>query len=212
MERAQRISGLRAKAIEASLLMPIILASCGGDNTPATQKPTSTPNETPTPTIVLTPTPEVTPTPTIEPTPTPTIEPTPEETPVPIANLINQIIDKAGQDGWKKVSAQTVIDSINKAYENDPEAAAIINPATNTLEKEVITKIWKNCSTNEDPSAKVLSCAGLVGHLYYEGYSVGMNEDWLNTISNVINYAHGNLVKQDFNSFEAYATDQKSPF
>ncbi|HYM65437.1 MAG TPA: hypothetical protein VES68_03060 [Candidatus Sulfotelmatobacter sp.] len=99
MEKGQRISGFRARAIEASLVMPIILAACGGDKTPATQTPLTT--EKPTPTVLFSPSPEVTATP--EPTPTSTPEPTPSTS--HIANG-TAYIDSYTQ--WKKDNTKSV--------------------------------------------------------------------------------------------------------
>lgn len=205
-ERGQnKLKGFRNAAGSAVLAMSI--AACGNTGT-ETPSPTILPTEKPTPTLIVTPSPEVTPTPIV----TPEITPTPEPTPIPVSNLIDQIITDGNTNGWAKVSEQDVLNSINEAYTKDPEAAALINPATNTLEKEVVNKVWKNCSTNQDTSVQVLACAGLIGHLYYEGYSVDMNDVWLEPINNVVKYAHENLVKQDFNSFETYASGQQAPF
>lgn len=200
-ERDQnRLRGLRKAA--GSAVLAVSIAACG-NNATETPRPSIEPTFTPLPTETLKPTPTPTETPVFTPTP----EPTPEETPVPIADLIAQIIDKAERDGWKKVSAQDVTDSINKAYENDPEAAAIINTDENMLEKDAINNIiWPNCQSKNIDQIQV-ACAALVGQLYWEGYTLNKNPLWLDSIENAITYTKSKLdLPQDFDGFVSRAS------
>lgn len=205
-ERGQnRLSGFRKAAGSAVLAMSI--AACG-NNATETPKPTVLPTEQPTPTLIVTPSPEVTATPIV----TPEVTATPEPTPVPIGNLIDQIITNAETNGWTKVSEQDVLNSINKAYENDPEAAAFINPLTNELHEKLVYNNWEFCSSATDLRLKKTDCGALEGILYYGAYTVDTNEAWIKPISMVVNYAHQTLNSQDFQGFVNIASSQKPPF
>ncbi|OGH02653.1 MAG: hypothetical protein A2798_03380 [Candidatus Levybacteria bacterium RIFCSPHIGHO2_01_FULL_37_17] len=222
----ERLSPWKAAAGAAVFL----LAEACGSNVPTTPNPTRTPEATPSPvpSLVVTPTPEVTPSPfitpspspEITPSPTPEITPTPEATPIPIDALINQIIADAEQNGWPTVSKQDVTDSINNAYENDPEAAAIINPENNTLESEVVNNIWNTCSRDPDPAVKRQVCAVLFGHAYWKGFSIDENSIWIQdpqggnnaTLPNIVYFTHEILNSQDFETFTSIASDLENPF
>lgn len=206
----KKITGPRALAAEGLLFIAGAAAACSPTPATETQRPTVLPTESPIPTMTIAPTesPIVTPSPVI----TPEVTATPEATPMPIGDLVTQIIDKAKKDGWVKGTKENVTNSIIAAYANDPEAATLINPATNTLEKDVVDKILNTCATSKDSSVKVLSCAGLAGHLYWKGFMVDGNEAWFEPISDVIHFSHTELSAKDFNSFETYASNEKSPF
>lgn len=164
--------------------------------------PSPSPEVTPSPTIVVTPTPspEVTPSPTV--IPTPTEKPTPETTPTPIITLVDQIITEANDNGWPQVTEQEVIDSINNAYDNDPEAAAIVNPIANTLEKDFINNVlWSNCVNDDRENVRAQDCAFTVAHIYWEGYVIKQNPLWMDSVSKVISYAKKTFDSHYFNQF-----------
>lgn len=207
-ERGQnRLKGLRNAA--GTAVLAVSIAACGNNNV-ETPKPTVLQTEKPTPTLVtpeVTASPIVTPEVTATPIVTPEVTATPEATPVPISNLVDQIIKQAETSGWTKTTKQEVTNSITEAYSNDPKAATLINPEANTLEKDIVNNIWNTCSSSTDTAVKRQVCAGLLGHLYYEGLLIDGNDVWLKPISEVIYYAHTTLGSQDFNAFKNFAED-----
>ena len=195
--------GKLARVIVAALL-GVMLTGCGGSgaaNAPASASAAPTSQATATPAATLSPSPT--------PSPSPTVTPAPTVALTPYRDVFDQIISKAETGGWPKVTATDVTDSISAAYAADPAAAAIQNPATSTAESAVVTRLWNTCRSNvkADPDVSVLSCAGLIGHLYWEGYAVVGKAAWLDAISTLVAYVHAQLSARNWRSFSAYAVN-----
>jgi hypothetical protein len=215
----------RLNKISGAFATALLIAACESNAPVATPTPVRTPEATPSPipTLVATPTPEVTPSPVITPTPTlevtptptveptPTIEPTPEVTPTPIDALVDQIIADAKENGWKNITAEDVTNSINEAYENDPDAAAVIVPDGQGGEvawRENINYLLNDCLSSEG-ALKSQTCAVLFGATYWGGLRIDMNDVWNSPLSNIVHYANGELNSQDFNTFKNTASQEK---
>lgn len=208
------------QAVGAGILTASIAACGNGEapkNTPVvTAVPTEGPTQTATmPSLQPSPTFEVTPAPTASPTEAPTA--TPEINIEPLKESIQKIVDDANKNGWSKASesalAKNVKDSLQKAYDTDSQAAAVINPNTNEPEKTFINGLWESCSTGSDQQKKMLSCAALTGHVYYEGELIDGNQDaWSPVLKNIVVYAHKILNAQNFQAFLGYAEARQKPF
>jgi hypothetical protein len=144
----------------------------------------------------------------VSPTPTATPAATPHPPFVAVQDLTQRLLDEGASTGWTVVSGQDLSASIARAYAADGEAAALVNPDFNMLEKDVLAQLTDTCTSSTDEETIKIACSNLFNQLYFWAYLKDGDPVWItdaadgrSPVANVVLFAHSRLSKDQWDGF-----------